>query len=70
LEEGRYAILIDRHDMRDMAAERVAAPHRKDVEILDKYGVKYMTHWYDPARATGFCLVAACVQPTAANRTK
>jgi hypothetical protein len=31
-------IFIDRHDMRDMTAESVAAAHRKDLEIQDKYG--------------------------------
>jgi class 3 adenylate cyclase len=52
-------IFIDRHDMRYMTAESVAAAHRKDLEIQDKYGVKYMTYWFDPARGTGFCLVDA-----------
>jgi class 3 adenylate cyclase len=52
-------IFIDRHDMRDMTAESVAAAHRKDLEIQDKYGVKYMTYWFDHARGTGFCLVDA-----------
>jgi hypothetical protein len=37
-------IFVDRHDMRDMTAERVGAAHRKDLEIQDKYGVKYMTY--------------------------
>jgi class 3 adenylate cyclase len=52
-------IFIDRLDMRDMTAESVAAAHRKDLEIQDKYGVKYMTYWFDHARGTGFCLVDA-----------
>jgi hypothetical protein len=52
-------IFIDRHELRDMTAESVAAAHRKDLEIQDKYGVKYMTYWFDHARGTGFCLVDA-----------
>jgi class 3 adenylate cyclase len=52
-------IFIDRHDMRGMTAESVAAAHRKDLEIQDKYGVKYMTYWFDHHRGTGFCLVDA-----------
>ncbi len=52
-------IFMDRHDMRDMTAESVAAAHRKDLEIQDKYGVKYMTYWFDHERGTGFCLVDA-----------
>jgi class 3 adenylate cyclase len=52
-------IFMDRHDMRDATAERVAEAHRRDLEIQDKYGVKYMTYWYDESRGSGFCLVAA-----------
>jgi class 3 adenylate cyclase len=52
-------IFMDRHDMRDMSAEAIAAAHRKDLEVQDKYGVKYMTYWFDQERGTGFCLVDA-----------
>lgn len=52
-------IFMDRHDMRDMTAEAIAAAHRKDLEVQDKYGVKYMTYWFDQDRGTGFCLVDA-----------
>lgn len=52
-------IFMDRHDMRDMTAESVAAAHRKDLEIQDRYGVKYMTYWFDRERGTNFCLVDA-----------
>jgi Protein of unknown function (DUF4242) len=50
-------IFMDRHNMRDATAEQVAEAHRRDLDIQDKYGVKYMTYWYDAARGTGFCLV-------------
>jgi len=52
-------IFMDRHDMRRMTAESVAEAHRKDLEIQDRYGVKYMTYWFDHERGTGFCLVDA-----------
>ena len=60
-------IFMDRHDMRGATAEDIAEAHRKDLEIQDKYGVKYMTYWYDPARSTGFCLVDAPDAETAAH---
>jgi class 3 adenylate cyclase len=60
-------IFMDRHDMRDATAEHVAEAHRRDLEIQDKYGVKYMTYWYDEARGTGFCLVEAPDAATAAH---
>ena len=50
---------MDRHDMRGAKAADVAEAHRKDLEIQDKYGVKYMTYWWDQERSTGFCLVHA-----------
>jgi len=52
-------IFMDRHDMPGMTAESVAEAHRKDLEIQDRYGVKYMTYWFDHERGTNFCLVDA-----------
>src|SRR6202008_367583 len=52
-------IFMDRHDMRDMTAAAIAAAHRRDLDVQDKYGVKYMTYWFDQDRGTGFCLVDA-----------
>jgi class 3 adenylate cyclase len=52
-------IFMDRHYLRDMTPEHVAEAHRKDLGIQDKYGVKYLTYWYDSERCTGFCLVDA-----------
>jgi class 3 adenylate cyclase len=60
-------IFMDRHDMRGATAENVAEAHRKDLEIQDRYGVKYMTYWYDAERGTGFCLVEAPDAATAAH---
>src|SRR6516225_2365823 len=60
-------IFMDRHDMRGATAENIAEAHRRDLEIQDKYGVKYMTYWYDPERSTGFCLVDAPDAETAAH---
>ena len=52
-------IFMDRHDTRGMTAESIAEAHRKDLEIQDRYGVKYMTYWFDHERGTNFCLVDA-----------
>jgi hypothetical protein len=60
-------IFMDRHDMSSLTAENVAEAHRKDLEIQDRYGVKYMAYWYDAARGTGFCLVDAPDAATAAH---
>jgi hypothetical protein len=52
-------IFMDRHDIREATAENVAEAHHRDLGIQTKYGVKYMTYWFDAERGTGFCLVDA-----------
>jgi class 3 adenylate cyclase len=52
-------IFMDRHDLQATSAEDVAAAHLKDLMVQKKYGVKYVTYWYDSGRGTGFCLVEA-----------
>jgi class 3 adenylate cyclase len=52
-------IFMDRHDMQATTAEQMADAHLKDLEIQGRYGVKYMTYWFDYERGTGFCLVDA-----------
>jgi class 3 adenylate cyclase len=57
--ENYMPIFMDRHDMRGLKAEDVADAHRKDIEIQDRYGVKYLAYWFDRGRGAGFCLVHA-----------
>ena len=33
--------------------------HARDVKVQDKYGVRYLKWWYDPARGRVFCLILA-----------
>jgi class 3 adenylate cyclase len=53
------AIFMDRHDLLGATAADLAEAHRKDLEIQDQYGVKFMTYWFDEQRGTVFCLVDA-----------
>jgi class 3 adenylate cyclase len=52
-------IFLDRHNMPGLTHEAIAEAHRKDLEVQGKYGVKYMTYWWDYEQGTGFCLVDA-----------
>ena len=33
--------------------------HRKDLEVQDHHGVRFLTYWFDEARGTAFCLIDA-----------
>ncbi len=52
-------IFLDRHDLRGLAAADIAEAHRKDLEVQERYGVRFLTYWFDEARGTGFCLIDA-----------
>ena len=59
-EQGkRLPIYMDRHDLRGMTAGDVAEAHRRDVDIQDRHGVKYMAYWFDESNGAAFCLVHA-----------
>ena len=58
-------IFLDRHDMVESSAKEVAKLHVKDLEVQDKYGVKFLTYWYDAERRTTFCLLDAPDKETA-----
>ena len=52
-------IFLDRHDLSGMTATDIAEAHRKDLEVQDRYGVRFLTYWFDAARGSGFCLIDA-----------
>jgi class 3 adenylate cyclase len=52
-------IFLDRHDLKGMTAADIAEAHRKDLEVQGRYGVNFMTYWFDQTRGTTFCLVDA-----------
>src|SRR6476659_43362 len=48
---------MDRHDLRGAKPEDVAEAHRRDIDIQDRHGVKYMAYWFDENNGAAFCLV-------------
>src|ERR671917_2068456 len=52
-------IFLDRHDLSGLTAADIAEAHRKDLEVQTRYGVKFLTYWFDEVRGTGFCLIDA-----------
>lgn len=52
-------IFLDRHDLKGLTAADIAEAHRKDLEVQERYGVRFLTYWFDESRGTGFCLIDA-----------
>jgi class 3 adenylate cyclase len=52
-------IYMDRHNTVDATREACAASHEKDLAIQGKYGVRFITYWFDEVRSKAFCLVDA-----------
>lgn len=52
-------LFMDRHYSENPTREAIDLAHKKDLEIQEKYGVKFLTYWFDEERNTTFCLVEA-----------
>ena len=53
-------LFMDVHEKIDgLTAEAVAEAHRRDLEVQDEYGVRYLRYWFDEGSGKVFCLVEA-----------
>jgi class 3 adenylate cyclase len=52
-------IFLDRHDLGGLTAVEIADAHRRDLELQGRYGVRFLTYWFDETRGTAFCLIEA-----------
>jgi hypothetical protein len=52
-------LYMDRHEFSDLTAEQAAAAHLKDLEVQGRFGVRFLTYWFDDERQTAFCLATA-----------
>ena len=52
-------IYMDRHFILGATRHSIENAHEKDLEIQGKYGVNFMTYWFDEERSTAFCLVSS-----------
>jgi class 3 adenylate cyclase len=50
---------MDRHEFVGLTAQAAAAAHLKDLEVQDRFGVRFLTYWFDEERQTAFCLAKA-----------
>ncbi len=42
-----------------VSADEIEEAHKKDLEVQEKYGVKYLRYWYDTGSGRAFCLMEA-----------
>ncbi len=52
-------IYMDRHYIEGATHHAIATAHERDLQTQHKYGVRFLTYWFDEARSTAFCLVDA-----------
>lgn len=45
--EARHLYMDIHKNVEGLTAEAVASAHKKDLEVQDKYGVKYLKYWYN-----------------------
>jgi Protein of unknown function (DUF4242) len=57
---GTMPMFMDHHrHVEGLTADAVADAHRKDEEIQDEYGVKYLKYWFNENTGEVFCLADA-----------
>jgi class 3 adenylate cyclase len=55
----RVPFFMDGHEFVGLSAEEAALAHLKDLKIQGRYGVRFLTYWFDEERQTAFCLAKA-----------
>ena len=53
-------LFMDEHNKVDgLTAEAVGGAHKKDLEVQNKHGVKYLKYWFNEQAGKVYCLVEA-----------
>ena len=53
-------LYMDVHEhVEGLTADAVAGAHKRDLEVQDRYGVKYHKYWFNEETGKVFCLVEA-----------
>jgi class 3 adenylate cyclase len=51
------ALYMDRHEIPGATAADIAAAHVQDIGVQDKFGVRFLTYWFEDNSDLGFCLM-------------
>src|SRR5271167_1493695 len=49
-------VYLDRHQAPGATAPQIAAAHELDLAVQERYGVHYLTYWFDDQNGSVFCL--------------
>ena len=60
-------LYMDRHYIEGATRHAIGNAHEKDLEIQSKYGVHFLTYWFDEPRCTAFCLIVSPDKETLQN---
>ena len=52
-------LYMDRHYVQGATRSAIETAHQKDLQLQNRYAVKFITYWFDEERSTAFCLVEA-----------
>jgi class 3 adenylate cyclase len=55
---SRVPLFMDRHEFSQITAEDIAAAHLKDLDTQGRFGVHFLTYWFDEVRQHAFCLAS------------
>ena len=47
------------HKIEGLTQEMIEEAHRRDLEVQNQHGVKYLKYWYDTVSGRVYCLVEA-----------
>jgi len=50
-------LYMDRHEIPGVTAADLAAAHLRDLEVQDRFGVRFVTYWFEEEAGCGFCLI-------------
>ncbi len=50
-------LFMDRHEIPGATAADIAAAHVQDLGVQAKYGVRFLTYWFEDGTDLGFCLM-------------
>jgi len=47
------------HEIEGLTKEAIQEAHRRDLEVQETHGVRYLRYWYDTVSGRVYCLVEA-----------